>query len=87
MHGLDGNDFAAQGAQVANLVNHVDQDGSTTLLSAPYGGIEIVIRLVEHGAPLHRDNIAEYAFADYLSRLGEDRTVCSMVSYQQTRAL
>ncbi|MCY1451267.1 hypothetical protein D9M71_681240 [compost metagenome] len=63
-------------------MDQVDQYRAAAGLATPGRGIEIVVRLVEQRAPLHRHQITEYTFSNQLPGLGENRAVRTMVAYQ-----
>ncbi len=80
---LDGDDLAAQRAQVVDLVDHVDQQRAAAGLPPPRRLVEVAVRLAEHRAAHHGDQRSQRAARDDFVRPRHDRAVASMVPDEQ----
>ncbi len=86
---LHGDDLAGQRAQVADLVDHVDQDRPAARLSAPRVGTVVIafgIGFIEHRAADHANERPENSGSHDLHRRVHDRTVKAMMADQQRNA-
>ncbi|MNC52377.1 hypothetical protein D3C75_1017190 [compost metagenome] len=80
---MNGNDFTAQRTQVADLMDHIDQDRATAFLASPDGSVEIVIWFVKQSAALYSNDVSKNVVSDDLSRLGKNWAMRPMMSYEQ----
>jgi hypothetical protein len=83
---LNGDDLAAQHAQVVNLVDHVEQDRPAARLGAPGSVGKVAAGLVEQGRSRDGDQASQHARFDDLTRLGHDRAVRAVVADQHPRS-
>ena len=78
-------DFAGERAQIADLMNQVDEDRPAAGFASPRRGIEVIGGLVEHRAAGDRDQSAERACLHDLASEREDRAMRAMMADEESR--